>query len=91
MAAELTPMMRQYLAIKREVPAGGWRNVLRAVWIEGRIGTGGGGDCGRGGSIVLLTVKYDNTVKSDVKVVPRGVCRFDRRWGIVRLTYGKTE
>ena len=27
---------------------GGW-NVPRAIWIEGRIGTGGGGDCGRGG------------------------------------------
>ena len=24
-------------------------NVPWAIWIEGRIGTGGGGDCGRGG------------------------------------------
>ena len=46
------------LIFELEFGDGGW-NVPRDVWIKGRIGTGCGGDCGRGGVWPGLTGELD--------------------------------
>ena len=52
----------------------------RDVWIEGRIGTGGGGDCGRGetGCDIILANEIANA-SADRMGVGEGECRADGR------------